>query len=68
MKTGKMIKTISSYGVFRCEQWRDGTGAYRAGFNWHDEEDCEYVVEKPHFREAIQSVFSYVYKYYIKKN
>lgn len=68
MKTQKEIKTIATFGTFRVEQWRDGSTNWRAGFNWFEEDDCEFVCEKQTFNEAVQLVFKYVLHHYIKKS
>lgn len=67
VRTCKRIEEIGSYGAFRIEQWRDGSGAWRAGFNWYDGDDYEFVCEQESFGQAVARVHQYVYKYYIKE-
>jgi hypothetical protein len=42
-----LIHEIASKHTLRIEQWRDGSGAWRAGIEWYSDTQYEFICEKP---------------------
>ena len=56
----QMIKEIGSKKMLRVEQWRDEFGSWRAGIEWYDEDNYEFVCEYPTLKKCLQEILNYI--------
>ena len=56
----QMIKEIGSKKVLRIEQWRDQWGSWRAGIEWYDIYNYEFVCEHPTLKACLQEILKYM--------
>ena len=56
----EMIKDIGSKKMLRIEQWRDEFGSWRAGIEWYDGDNYEFVCEYPTLKKCLQECINYL--------
>lgn len=57
-KTYELIHRIASQKMLRIEQWRDPSdnGAWRAGIEWYDGDDYEFICEYKSIVECLEKI------------
>ena len=55
------IRHIASKKMLRIEQWRDGSGSWRAGIEWYSDERLEYMCECPTLDDCLDLIIAYMY-------
>ncbi len=60
MNIKEKITYIASKKSLRIEQWRDGHGHWRAGIEWYDQDNFEFICEKHTLEECLDMIIEHM--------